>query len=581
MAFPKTNSASPQSDLVKSIFEQQHVGLNVDFLLESGDNSIPVHLVSMRISCPMLNVLLNPDCPCSQPQSLILPDCYSHILTHLVTLLYTGISYIPEGMVVQMKELLSLLGVSNISYDCKIRETSEEEVNDDTVKQGSSVLKLTTKIADTNQSFYISFPQSRNSRSTTDMGEIKHLHGFHKRLQNEYNMCPVGKYTGPYDQSEKLKLKIQLRKSNLDFEGYSQFFHEKDIACREYCVKDDYENIDDLEKIDSLDLIDKDGSKNHNKDRIFYTCQYKKCKIPCMCAPCCSSDGQCKVHKVQHVDLFDEVKHADFCRDGSLFSEGYIIKNSGISINCVKCKKDHLHHKIYHISHHDDCKFCVQNWYKLSVNNKKELQEMKAKEDHYYRSVCPYCNKRFCEPFSAKKHIEFEHGNAPHRCEVCIKSFHSKQAKDYHDSVKHTSVKISVKCSICEKVLASEICLKTHMKYVHSDERVHSCNRCDVKFKQKKDLKNHTLYVHNNNLYKETYLQPKDVKRFNCEQCKSSYKQKKLLNAHIRNKHTEDQPLQYCDLCSLMFKDRRSLVAHKKIKHEKPNVGYSCSICGK
>jgi hypothetical protein len=114
------------------------------------------------------------------------------------------------------------------------------------VKQGSSVLKLTTKITDTNQSFYISFPQSRNARTTTDMGEIKHLQGFHKRLQNEYNMCPVGKYAGPYDQSEKLKLKIQLRKSNLDYEGYSQFFHEKDIACREYCVKDDYENIDDL-----------------------------------------------------------------------------------------------------------------------------------------------------------------------------------------------------------------------------------------------------------------------------------------------------------------------------------------------
>ena len=53
-----------------------------------------------------------------------------------------------------MKELLSLMGVSNISYDCKIRETSEEEVNDDMVNPGSSVLKLTTKIADTNQSVW-------------------------------------------------------------------------------------------------------------------------------------------------------------------------------------------------------------------------------------------------------------------------------------------------------------------------------------------------------------------------------------------------------------------------------------------
>ena len=398
MAFPKTNSDSPhQYDLVKSVFEQQQVGLNVDFLLESGENSISLHLLVMRISCPMLNVLLDFDCSCSQPQSLILPDCYSHILTHLVTLLYTGSSCIPGGMFVQMKDLLSLLGVSNISCeDSKITYTSENmvnqrEVTDDFVKDRASVLKLTTKIAEMNQSFYVSFPQSRHARKTSDTGQIKHLGGFHKRLQKEYNECPVGKYAGPYDQSEKLKLKIQLSKSNLDYDGYSEFVHEKDIACREFSIKEDYENIDDLEKIDSLDLLDQYGqsgelgNKKHNKDRICYTCQYKKCKIPCLCAPCCSSDGQCKVHRVQHVDLFDKVKHAvvvrntaDFCRDESFFSEGYIIKYSGIPINCVKCKKDHLHHKIYHISHHDDCKFCVQNWYKLSVNNKKELQEMKA-----------------------------------------------------------------------------------------------------------------------------------------------------------------------------------------------------------
>jgi hypothetical protein len=387
-------------------------------------------------------------------------------------------------------------------------------------------------------------------------------------------------------------LKVQLRKSNLDYDSYSEFVHEESIMCREFRVKDDYENINDLDKIDSLELLDKDDHSgecvNKDKNGIYYTCKFKKCKIPCPCAPCCNSDGQCTEHKIKHVKLFDEKKHAvvirsteDFCRDESFFSDSYIIKYSGIPLDCVRCKKDFLHHKIYHISHHEDCKFCVQNWFKLSVKNKKELHEMKAKEDHYYRSVCPHCNKRFCEPFSAKKHIEFEHGNAPFRCEECIKTFHSKQAKEYHDSVKHSTGKISEKCSICEKVLASKTCLKSHIKYVHSEERKHSCNRCDSKFKHKKDLKNHCLYVHNNDQYEEMYLQPKDVKRFTCEQCNSSYKQKKVLNAHIRSKHTEDKPILYCDLCPLKFKDKRSLIAHKKNKHENPNEEYSCSMCGK
>ena len=138
---------------------------------------------------------------------------------------------------------------------------------------------------------------------------------------------------------------------------------------------------------------------------------------------------------------------------------------------------------------------------------------MKAKEDHYYRSVCPYCNKRFYEPSSAKKHIEFEHGTVPFRCDACNKTFHSKQGKEYHDSVKHLTGKVSVQCSICEKVLASKISLNAHMKYVHSEERKHSCSRCDSKFKHKKDLKNHCLYVHNSNQYEEFYLQSEDVKK--------------------------------------------------------------------
>ena len=87
--------------------------------------------------------------------------------------------------------------------------------------------------------------------------------------------------------------------------------------------------------------------------------------------------------------------------------------------------------------------------------------------------------------------------------------------------------------------------------------------------------------LNNNNQCEEMYLQPKDLKRFNCEQCTSSYTHKKALDAHIRNKHTEDKPLQICDLCPLKFKEKKSLVAHKKKKHENPNEEFSCSVCGK
>ena len=217
MAIPQTNRDLPhQSDLVKSIYEQQQLGLNVDLLLSSGDKRISVHLSVMRISCPMLNDLLNFNCSCSQPKSLILPECYSAILSSFASLLYTGYSAISEGMVGQVKELSALLGLSNISICQRKKETPEnsviqQSIGEDMVEDGSPVLKLTTNMEETNQSFKLSFPKSRNARNISNLGHIKVLDGFHKRLQEEYNMCPVGKYAGPYDQSEKLKLKIQLR----------------------------------------------------------------------------------------------------------------------------------------------------------------------------------------------------------------------------------------------------------------------------------------------------------------------------------------------------------------------------------
>ena len=162
------------------------------------------------------------------------------------------------------------------------------------------------------------------------------------------------------------------------------------------------------------------------------------------------------------MKLFDDKKHAfvvrsteEFCRNYSFFHNSYIMKYAGIPLDCLNCKKDLLHHKSYHISYHDACKFCVQNWYKISANNVKEFHEMESKEMHYLRSVCPYCDKRFCWPYFAKKHIKFEHKLAPFNCEQCTKTFHSKQAKEYHYNVQHSTSKFTEVCNVCGKELAS------------------------------------------------------------------------------------------------------------------------------
>ena len=85
-------------------------------------------------------------------------------------------------------------------------------------------------------------------------------------------------------------------------------------------MKKNYEDFNDLDKIDCLKLLDEDGQSGENENEKNRICRSNKCKIPCQCAPCCTSNGQCKEHKIQHVDLFDEVKHAVIVRSTEDFS---------------------------------------------------------------------------------------------------------------------------------------------------------------------------------------------------------------------------------------------------------------------
>ena len=86
-------------------------------------------------------------------------------------------------------------------------------------------------------------------------------------------------------------------------------------------------------------------------------------------------------------------------------------------------------------------------------------------DEHYFKSICPYCNKKFCEPYFAKKHIEYEHGEARFLCEICSKSFQSKQAFNYDKNVHHSAPCESQKCTICDKEFKSKVTLKNHEKY--------------------------------------------------------------------------------------------------------------------
>jgi hypothetical protein len=205
--FQTRSELSHQSTLGMSMLEQQQQGLYVDFSLSSGGKRILVHSLLIRNSCPILKVLLDSSCSCSQPNAIILPQKYSSILPNFVSLLYTGSSIILKHLVPHLKELADLLGIDNVDLDDP--------------KKKDIVLTTIVRQSEVSQDEY------ENEDVTCDFQENRHLalklgthitrkKDFHGRIQEEYNRCPVGEYAGPYDLNEKLRLDILLPKSDLN-----------------------------------------------------------------------------------------------------------------------------------------------------------------------------------------------------------------------------------------------------------------------------------------------------------------------------------------------------------------------------
>jgi uncharacterized Zn-finger protein len=216
------------------------------------------------------------------------------------------------------------------------------------------------------------------------------------------------------------------------------------------------------------------------------------------------------------------------------------------------------------------------------AENIDELQSAVKKHADYLKSVCPHCDSKFCEPHFRKKHIEYEHGEAPFTCDYCTTKFHSKQAKEYHEAVHHLPAGQKEKCPICQKEFHAKVTLNKHLKYVHSEEKKHSCVICETKFKRKSDMRIHVQYVHGFNMSKAMYGNFEDEEEFKCDKCDLSFKYKKGLNEHRRMKHElgTDKHFQ-CDDCPSQFKQKKSLDEHKRLKHTDEKPQFPCPDCDK
>ncbi|XP_053388834.1 zinc finger protein 652-like isoform X1 [Mercenaria mercenaria] len=202
-----------------------------------------------------------------------------------------------------------------------------------------------------------------------------------------------------------------------------------------------------------------------------------------------------------------------------------------------------------------------KNFFKSSFVRKMQYYERKKKLLSQ-PTICQLCGiklKKMC----IKRHMKLVHSDTgPATCEKCGKVFSCKYYCERHISYIHSN-KVYV-CDECGKTFKVKVYLKNH-KESHNKERIYKCEECEKTFYTKASLRAHRL-------------RKKKVRDQQCPHCEKMFDKRGLRN-HIRDVHA-DSSKWICTFsgCEKRFKSRRFLRRHI-VRHQeiKPEV---CDFCG-
>ncbi|XP_072049577.1 histone H4 transcription factor-like [Amphiura filiformis] len=197
-----------------------------------------------------------------------------------------------------------------------------------------------------------------------------------------------------------------------------------------------------------------------------------------------------------------------------------------------------------------DCTGCYKDKYKLLDHLRSHTQEK--------RFACDQCGALFS---NRTKYIDHIHRQTAldlqsYQCSHCSKIFASERLLRDHmrHHVNH------YKCPFCDMTCPAPSGLKSHIKYRHSEERMHECQYCNFKAKKAADLRRH-ITTHDAG------------KQYWCEHegCNFTARSLLTLKRHYSREHVENKAGLYkycCHVCNTRFIRGFSLTWHLKTKHK-------------
>lgn len=133
-----------------------------------------------------------------------------------------------------------------------------------------------------------------------------------------------------------------------------------------------------------------------------------------------------------------------------------------------------------------------------------------------------YCGKSFKTRQERKVHQKNHLSNLKFQCDICGKTFKSKNGIKFHILASHNKYQKKHECEKCEMKFLQFSNLKVHF-LSHSNKKSFKCELCKAKFKTGGNLKQHKLIVHKHKI------------KFECLECGKGFKKKSMLNRHLRS----------------------------------------------
>ncbi|XP_058830505.1 transcription factor grauzone-like [Topomyia yanbarensis] len=189
------------------------------------------------------------------------------------------------------------------------------------------------------------------------------------------------------------------------------------------------------------------------------------------------------------------------------------------------------------------------------------------REKHEQKGYHRCCNKKLFKRCHLLEHIQVHLNPNLYGCDLCPKSFSSKEYLQLHKMQAHASeVDRPFKCDKCPKSFIQKGQLSSHM----GRHQLYPCTLCDKVLAGKGSLTAHMVNMHS------------DMGRMICDTCGREFKTKPCFDKHVR-KHMglqEDTSIE-CHLCNVILHNKATMKKHMIAKHTPTDEVFICNECGK